>query len=487
MAFTDRLKKNIGNFGSHCSVFASEFVAESSRLKMAVTMKNSPEYIVLSASRKAAEESKALSLANIERRNRELEEKESPSLIQADPTVSMETEIAQGLEDSLGVPSIEMEDLPVMALDTSEEVELPQHPSDIQEISDKVDRHAQAERYKVEVEAQMSAYEAFEESQGLLGKLKFNLPGNGKLALSGISAANDMLKKPADEINMNDVAIVLSKTKDHLEKAGVDVNALQEAVDTRRSELTGKEDLSPVQEEPATSVEEPVEELEETLGFIQPEDFAVMAMGTTEEREISQHPADIQEILNKVDRHAQETKGVSLEEMVTIERAKMQEAREKVGFEPINAQAEEPIVEMNSEALAVELETEIEEVTLEEAYKQKLTEQFDTVEVSEISGVYKIKVRQSIAEQKLLDDGYPELVEDPEMKPMEKVGIATEVVCEKTGIEMPVVPDEGLTPDNVQEFTNDFTATLSDDRNYAEVKMTMSIEGQGVKLDDRSL
>lgn len=255
------------------------------------------------------------------------------------------------------------------------------------------------ELYKATVEEHFEAYDKLRNDQNLLGKLKFAIPGHHSQALASIAKANEMLKEPASEINMNDVAVTLSLSKDHLEKAGVDVIAMQEGIDTRQEDIQNLEGVEQAQSHNP----------EPSLNSDTPE-------------------VDVQEL-----------------------------ASEGISDIPVE-----------------------ESLTPEEAYKQKLEQQYEAIEVEQIAGVYKIKVRQNLAEQKLMDEGHPELVEDPEVNSMEKIGIATQVTAEKFGIEMPEVPDEGLTEENIQEFTNEFNVNLAG-ATYSRVDSGRSA---GIDLND---
>lgn len=155
---------------------------------------------------------------------------------------------------------------------------------------------------------------------------------------------------------------------------------------------------------------------------------------------------------------------------------------EKMGvdLEEFNAKADTFSQQLKDEE---SLEKAEEGLSPKEEYRKALEEELEVVGLEEVGGKYRVTVRQSLAEQDLIDEGHPELVENPELEPMDKISIATEVTAEKLGVDAPELPEEGLTKDNVQEYTNSVSQNFAE-HSVGNVEMSLSIEGQSLGEDD---
>lgn len=185
--------------------------------------------------------------------------------------------------------------------------------------------------------------------------------------------------------------------------------------------------------------------------------------------EARERPQDIQDIVDKMDARIQEREGITLEEKVAQERKALREARERGEPAPSSI-----LDELNNK--------EPEELSPEEAFKLNIEEEFSSIELEDVQRTYNNKVRQTLAEDVMIKQGLTDGIENPEVDSMEKVGIATQVLSEKMGVDMPELPDEGLTVENVKDYTSAFSDSLSNKQIESGVSLQMEVskehEGQ---------
>lgn len=175
-----------------------------------------------------------------------------------------------------------------------------------------------------------------------------------------------------------------------------------------------------------------------------------------------ERPEDIQNIVDNMDKRIQEREGITLEEKVSKEREALRQAQER--GEPAPASI---LDELGNK--------EQEDLSPEDKFKMSLEEEFSSLEADNVQRVYSNKVRQSIAEGEMVKQGHTDGIESPEVDSMEKVGIATQVLSEKMGLDMPELPDEGLTPENVQSYADAFSDKLSAQERESGVSLQMEV------------
>ncbi len=103
----------------------------------------------------------------------------------------------------------------------------------------------------------------------------------------------------------------------------------------------------------------------------------------------------------------------------------------------------------------------VEELSPQEVYKKDLERQFDVIAKEEVKGVYRIKVRQAVAEQELVEAGALDMVEHPEVGLEDKVETLTHVAAARVGLEAPEKSEQENVLDRVREYSSAMEEQLS--------------------------
>ena len=241
-------------------------------------------------------------------------------------------------------------------------------------------------------------------------------------------------------------------------------DGIDEALGMKEPEVQQTQEPMSMESEIAAGIEDALGVSEAELADMEAEmdDFEPVAA----ERE---RPQDVQDIVDKMDARIQEREGITLEEKVAQEREALRAAQER--GEPAPASI---LDELNKK--------EPKELSPEDQFRLNIEEEFSSLEAEDVQRVYNNKVRQTLAEDAMVKQGHTDGIENPEVDSMEKGGIATQVLSEKMGVEMPELPDEGLTVENVKDYTNAFSDSLSNKQIESGVSLQMEVskeqEGQ---------
>lgn len=162
-------------------------------------------------------------------------------------------------------------------------------------------------------------------------------------------------------------------------------------------------------------------------------------------------------------------------EMVSTHDAKkllsqIEENIEKSGvdLEQYNERAEQALYNkeenaaLNTDEVVLQPDLEhVEELSPQEVYKKDLEQQFDVIAKEEVKGVYRIKVRQAVAEQELVEAGALDMVEHPEVGLEDKVETLTHVAAARVGLEAPEKSEQENVLDRVREYSSAMEEQLS--------------------------
>lgn len=120
------------------------------------------------------------------------------------------------------------------------------------------------------------------------------------------------------------------------------------------------------------------------------------------------------------------------------------------------------------------------ELTPLEVYKEKMKAEFDVLDASEVRGVYRVKVRQSLAEQTQLNEGHQEMVDHPEIGLEDKVDVLTEVAARKVGLDLP----EHSNSDNLMVRTTAYSMAMEEKLKTCEIELD---KGPSMEMEDHTL
>jgi len=171
MGMWDKIKKSAGNLADNVNVMVGEFSAEAAKVKMQTASKGTPEYAALQKQAEIARKNVERSKAVIKHRNAMFEDikkeeaalnsdkpsmegdiadgidealgMKEPEVQQTQEPMSMESEIAAGIEDALGVSEAELADMEAEMDDFEPVAAERERPQDVQDIVDKMDARIQ--------------------------------------------------------------------------------------------------------------------------------------------------------------------------------------------------------------------------------------------------------------------------------------------------------------------------------------------------------
>ncbi|MAI08917.1 MAG: hypothetical protein CMF61_08170 [Magnetococcales bacterium] len=337
-------------------------------------------------------------------------------------------------------------------------------------MSDTVSR--QEERL-AEVEKVFKRYQEFGEKGRLLDKL------NPVKNYQQLKALNDLQKAHEaaglDDVYGGDYAVSLGMAKDRMRASGIEFP--EERVTLSDQEYANKES-----------------EIKALRAEMEGKYFAQDAL-MSERSGLSKinpkHMLASAKVVKGFDELNQMLKGSV--ESVNIYDAKMMlsiidENIEKAGvdMEAYNAQLENNLNEALEQEASMEGSNGIEkgaekgDLTPLEVYKEEVQAEFDVLDANEVRGVYRVKVRQSLAEQTQLDEGHQEMVDHPEIGLEDKVNVLTEVAAGKVGLDLP----EHSNSDNLMERTTAYSMAMEEKLKTCEGKLD---KGPSMEMEDHTL
>lgn len=308
-----------------------------------------------------------------------------------------------------------------------------------------VETVSRQEQRDKEIESVFERYKAHSEKGGLFDKLNPLKAYQQYKALESLQKASDA--KGLDDTYGGDYATNLGMAKSRLQASGVEFP----------------------EEKPTLTDEQYAEkkaEIDAIKAKMEEKYFAQDALASERSMMSKVNPKHVMasaKVIKGFDELNQMLKGAV--EDIHIYDAKMMlsmidENIEKAGIdmEAYNARVEEQLSQHKAPEYTLDEESESlakgsEELSPLESYKKELESEFEVVDQEQVRGVYRIKVRQSMAEQVELEAGHSEMVNHPEIDLEDKIDALTEVAAKKAGIEIPEHSKSDVVLDRVNEYS----------------------------------